>query len=743
MNIRLFVSVASAGAALCGSAAVDLGGAGDFSDARSDLAPMCMANGGRVSLVTEDATWNKCGKLEVVNAYTNADGYVTHSACAWIGLSRDRKRGFDVKPNTQYRFSIELRHPAARVSLGIGEWHGDDMWKDLRSGKCSTGLVCPKENWSVFKGTFKTGPDAKRAVVSVVIWTSTQYNTEQAKVGDYVLFDNVTVEEQPDVIASIRARGRTFAVAPVPVVSDYAVPFRPLELLAPPTNIALRAAGNEIKCLPLALANATARMATYRVIVESVPVRRPLSSGRRGLEGFPSENVTFRKALTFRDADEGDEFLRLDPLPEMDTACTVDVPPGEAGLAWFDFDTTGVKPGTYRGRVRVIPLGEKAEWTSTLGFYDGVRYTGGMLDVPLSLEVMPFELPKDPKIPLGCFQSAETESAFRLMMAAGIREIAIGASFKFPLGADGKLDLDGRTPSLDQADERIGRQLAWARKYGVRLRWFIGFNTFEVFRGIYGLKGEDLSSERLWDLWAQWTKGVERYLTKKGIPLEDCLFETLDEAGPDKEQLILKIHRIARAAAPGLKLCLTLAANLHSMPQTERYAEVTDAFVLCHHGYFTGEDRLGFVARQLAAGKFVSHYTCSESMRASLNGEFRGNAWFGERYGLTGNHLFWFADAYYVPGETDFKVTTRGGIAYRSFDEYMPSLRYMALREGMTDVRYLQKLGEMAGDGPKAKEFLRKASQTVVEALSNDPCVADRQRERIADLCLKVLKRKD
>ena len=56
-------------------------------------------------------------------------------------------------------------------------------------------------------------------------------------------------------------------------------------------------------------------------------------------------------------------------------------------------------------------------------------------------------------------------------------------------------------------------------------------------------------------------------------------------------------------------------------------------------------------------------------------------------YSLTGNQFFIFQDMFGGYGPADFKKAASSGIAYKSFDSTMPSLRYMSMRQGVEDLK--------------------------------------------------------
>lgn len=62
----------------------------------------------------------------------------------------------------------------------------------------------------------------------------------------------------------------------------------------------------------------------------------------------------------------------------------------------------------------------------------------------------------------------------------------------------------------------------------------------------------------------------------------------------------------------------------------------------------------------------------------------------------------------------------------------------MAVRQGMTDVKYLAKLREGGRNSPEAREFLKDAARRVVVDFAHDPETADRVREEATALILKL-----
>ncbi|MFP3902724.1 MAG: sugar-binding protein [Armatimonadota bacterium] len=74
-----------------------------------------------------------------------------------------------------------------------------------------------------------------------------------------------------------------------------------------------------------------------------------------------------------------------DPIPEMDGARTLMIPPGESRQVWMDIDTAALPPGSYSTSVRVVPMDTDLPTKS----------------VPITFEVLPVRLPE--KMPIAVY----------------------------------------------------------------------------------------------------------------------------------------------------------------------------------------------------------------------------------------------------------------------------------------------------------------------------------------------------
>lgn len=509
---------------------------------------------------------------------------------------------------------------------------------------------------------------------------------------------------------------RTFLAAPVRITSDFTTPFLPNEVFDAPEKIELRAAINELKPLALAIANTTEKAVEYRVVVERMPVEGELRFDWH--DGRPFPGITLRQGIAMRDAATSGNAL-LDPLPKLNEASTILVPAKEAGLLWVDFDTSLMEAGNYEGRIRIIPLNGKGGFTQAGYGYGNLNYDGEMLDLPFLLKVDNFELSKEPSLPGNYFSPPYNQEVVKMLRETGMRLFSINPwSLGFPL--DKETVFKAEAPNLEASLNSFS-DLS-------QQKFFIGYSCYDVFLQLYRNKKDN---------WADWLRTMGEFLQRNGVQHENCYVEVYDEPDPKRFDEILYVLKIAKETIPNMKLTLTLGAKIMTAEQMEALNPWVDCWILWSHGYFRREEHLAFIKKAQSQGKEIGHYTCDTAIRSSLDRNYRRNAWFGEYHGLDMNALY--------QGITGlkhcmWKKSTAGEILYHGNDYAIPSMRYMAFRQGMTDVKYLDKLRELGKGNKEVEEFLQNAAKRVVVDFGHDPNMPDKVREEAAKLILKLVK---
>ena len=169
---------------------------GDFTNVTKSLDGFAMTYGAGIAvLFTEKDTGNKCVKLAISKIVKTPKNTELTAACLWIPCRR-KNLGAAVKPDTRYRFLLELKgSKAMRVNIATQLW---DKGKGLWQGKAvsaTPGGFNVTTDWKKYEGTFKTGPQTEKAALQIQLWFDTQYGPARFAVGDHVLIDNVVLEE--------------------------------------------------------------------------------------------------------------------------------------------------------------------------------------------------------------------------------------------------------------------------------------------------------------------------------------------------------------------------------------------------------------------------------------------------------------------------------------------------------------------------------------------------------------------
>ena len=525
------------------------------------------------------------------------------------------------------------------------------------------------------------------------------------------------------------------SVAPVSTLSDWSIPFLPEEIFDPPTNICLKAAVNEIRALPLAIANLTGRVEDFRVALEA---HDGADAGLSpGLKGFPEGRIVARRGVRIRDVASESPSMRFDPLVELDAAGIVTVPPREAGLVWYDFDCMGVKPGVYKGRLRVIPLCEQGGLS---GAGDGLRYTGRAQTIPVTLEVVDAEIAERAPAPAQYFLAVPSQEVFDLAFQIGAEAFQIHTwSFKFGRDAAGNLDFGSPSEGAKRVATTVANHRAWALRHGFSPKFVVMYSAMKACEGLYGCAKDPVAFRRIWP---QYVRGVKKVMNEAGVPDEDYVIEVQDEPRPEDLGRLLEAHRLAKEACPSVRLMMLLAAWKPDMEQLRAFIPYSDEWVLWRGAYFGTEAWRAFVRELQAAGKRVSMYSCEVSIRMPLLQYYRQHAWFAERHVLDGVALYQMFEHVHGGkfGAKDFLSTPGAGVLYGSFGVPMPSLRFMALREGFTDCKMLAALkaaNEKAGNAEVAA-FLKSAASDVMVRRPNDATLPDKLRDKARDLLIQV-----
>ncbi|MBO4511442.1 MAG: hypothetical protein J5746_01630 [Victivallales bacterium] len=535
-------------------------------------------------------------------------------------------------------------------------------------------------------------------------------------------------------IISAKMGSAPFVLARLPLNGNFSAPLEVGLENVVKEEIKLKAAGKEIAMVPLVIVNCTARTASYRVLVHD-DAKNFYEHENHTLNGdFPPENIILREGIQAKDSDAGKPGVLFDALPRLNEAQVVTAAAGEAALVWLELDATGVKPGKYAGFVRVIPLSEPA--------VHNVRfYKGEIRDYPISLEVLPFELPA-PRPGWLC-SSAGTNDHLKYMLQIGPGRVHVTPYLfkqKFNLQGD-LIDDNGSTERAVAAFRHVIEQYRQLNAMHVKRKILYGYSVYRVFAKVSMPKGmKELTPE--WEnCWRNHLKSVRNAIIKSGVGMDEVAFEVFDEPRGRDFELVLKATQIMRETLPDAILLMTWPCQNFEFTadMIKHFDDLLDEQV--YHWQLGRDPAYRPLIHKNAArkGKIVGLYQCSTMIREDLHNYYRLHPW--RIVDAHGNMLdiYQFSNMHWGKcGATDWKSIPSGAIVYRSANHCIPSIRFMMLRRGVDDIRYLDALKPYAKNADVAN-FLKDAPQRVLNA-TQDASMPDQMRDEVIKLLKKYQK---
>ncbi len=436
-------------------------------------------------------------------------------------------------------------------------------------------------------------------------------------------------------------------------------------------------------------------------------------STANGLDGGFT-GITLREALSVKDSDAPDAGRIFDPLPKMNEAQTISVAPGETGLVWITFDCT--RPGTFSGLIRIIPLGEPA-------MVERNHYTGKMRDFKLTLNVLPYAL--KPLKEHGVWApSYLSENLFRVHQELAPSELML-SPWIFRFRFDEKGNVVNKLPELS-SDIRSWYELFKKYNSNPKLKIAIGYSVYDVMVRAHLNKKIKPDSPECFNAFKNYLRACAAVMKEAGVPEAEYAFELFDEPNGKNFERDLNVAKAAREALPNANFIMTWAPhNFGYTPDMIRKFIPFVNYHLFHHLLLADPDFMKVIEEvKRTPDRHYGYYVCSTSMREPLHRYYRLIGWKGLRTDAEFYHIYTFCESSWgTPGAANWKAAAMGGLVLRCGDTAVPTIRYEAAREGLTDVRYLELLNE--------PEFSRKAAEEAVIKSPHDPSLPDRLRKEV------------
>jgi len=177
-------------AALCAAEVPNLVPNGDFEAAPTELKKTFYETGNKMTFIQERPGNNHCAKVEITKFHIDkADGKQGVTSQLNFKLN-------DLKPDTEYRFSFDLTGTAPRFMVGI-KYNGKQLKRTITAPpqKKNSVYLDTGAEWTTYTGEFKTGEGGAH-VFTIGLWHNTRYGKMFYSIGDYILIDNISVQEK-------------------------------------------------------------------------------------------------------------------------------------------------------------------------------------------------------------------------------------------------------------------------------------------------------------------------------------------------------------------------------------------------------------------------------------------------------------------------------------------------------------------------------------------------------------------
>ena len=540
-------------------------------------------------------------------------------------------------------------------------------------------------------------------------------------------------------------------VAQVPFQTDPAIPYFPPEIYDPQPVLKVRAAVNERTAMPVAIANMRDAMEEYRVSLvcgtwspSDVYERAVPRHGLMREDGsvFGLDHITMRRGVRFRDGDAKGHGMRYDILSRIIEASSVPVSPKEAGLVWIQFDCHGVEPGVYKGELLVTPLSSGSMQVKyNIDPETGTKTKKPQTEddskiVPVELEVLPFALPEPASIALNGYRTA-----YSPYQAEFMGRYDCVCHLVSPWHFDAKFNDDG---SMREARTRsflkphLAMLNANVRRIGRNPRAMVCYSCYEVFKKFHIRKNNphiEVGSKAFWRAWREWLRHVDRTMRENGFDNDDYCVQTFDEPQPKNYTIeeMVRVYEEARKAVP--KMLLQQSTGTYSFEAVHKYVDIWDF----SRNSYENKAHQSWPVKMLAKGGMTTVYSCGVEMRQDLYRYYRMLPWCAAGFGSDAVALYQFFDS---NAAGMFREGTYGGVAYDTGEEMVPSIRLENLYKGMTDVRYLRLLEDVAkarcGEAlaDEALKFTRQSLRELPTRYQHDSARADAFRDK----CIEYLK---
>ena len=493
----------------------------------------------------------------------------------------------------------------------------------------------------------------------------------------------------------------------------------------PSDVLRLTALQGEYLTVALAVANPTDRPVRLRCLAETLRATdwQEASEDLTPLTLHRVAEVALRGGGTQRD-----------PLPVLRIEDELAILPGENEILWMTLDTHGLAPGAWSTRLRFVPL---------------VRY-GLRCDMPLTLRVLPAELPQGPR-PYSCNWARYQHPPSGGKISRACREDQKQHYTSVHIVGAGEaglrsLKFDGEGLLLNEPDfSRLDSQ--WLDVFGSDGQIYVLSIRYRTLPAEMDGVGEHAERER--ETFARFARAIRGHFAERGVGVGDFAWYITDEPDVERAGLAARLGALLHAADPEQQML----ATLYSSTPMEALRILLPYVNVWVPAFSSTPEQMDLLRTEGLPSRFLSYNVHSRTVSPHRYRLSAATAW---QLGYEGIGFWCYDDAggtresstwtdLDAENPSDSRGTKRSDYAviYEGSEGPVSSVRWEAWRHGVQDYRYLDwltALAERCQDQALAAEVKQAVSQGVESITKGgDPALPDRFNDRARVMALRLL----
>ncbi len=376
------------------------------------------------------------------------------------------------------------------------------------------------------------------------------------------------------------------------------------------------------------------------------------------------------------------------------------VPSGCTRMMTLSINSQYLMPGTYKGKLLITDLADSRRSS----------------DVPFTLQILPVALPEKAPFTIGPFGQRRMNKLNSSKLGNNLQILDV-------VGFEGRVDRNGNLYPTDYTalHDAVKQALSVDKNCKFMLLFASGVRFYRNAEKA-GIKWNDPRAKKAWQ---KWCKETCDEFVKLGVSPKNVYLQVADEPGGGTAKLLAEMQKLAKEAAPEMRLTTTLTGFDIKTPGNREFFKSLDHVVLTTKTMFGTPEALKFFRENNIE---IANYDCWSVMETIDPTAYCRRqmicAWQNKLSGC----FYWFRDDrqnnYSAVNSMSVVYPRRDGDIMRTAgplldgEEFDISRRYLAYQAGVDDIKLIAMLESLAEKYPdhaaagKVNTFFKEFYQT-------------------------------